>query len=335
MAYKVSVTRITVTGDSADEIRAICNHLAAHPPIQGECYSEPTPIFAPPADSKAVSLEGAIHTYLIAAEAAGHAPRTLDLHRSILGAFQASTGGERDIDSIDEAAITAYLHTLRARQLTEGYVYMQSKVLKRFFNTLLQRGSLETSPMAALQLRAPPRRPVPPFSDGEIDRLLKAVRGPMDYAVLVLLLDTGMRASELAGLTIGNLDLERGLIRVAGKGGKQRTLALNERPREALEAYLLSRRQQNEPVWPDGWNRHSLGTLIATLGRRAGVPKTFPHRFRHTFATRFMKETGNALALQALLGHSSLAMVQRYIAAAQADMAVVAHKEHSPIAALL
>jgi len=152
----------------------------------------------------------------------------------------------------------------------------------------------------------------------------------MERAIITLLLDTGLRAAELASLRLDNL--QAGQIRVVGKGSKPRILALNERPRVALDAYLADQAPTGGSLWPEGFNRKSLAYLLKGIGKRAGIKgRVFAHRFRHTFASRFHAETGDPLALQALLGHSSLTMVKRYIAAAQADIALAAHREHSPM----
>ena len=98
-------------------------------------------------------------------------------------------------------------------------------------------------------------------------------------------------------------------------------------------AYIASRPQENGIIWPERFNRDALGFLVKTVGRQAHVAPCFPHRFRHTFATNFLAATGNPLALQALLGHTTLDMVRRYIAASQGDMALAVQRQHSLIPA--
>jgi integrase len=156
----------------------------------------------------------------------------------------------------------------------------------------------------------------------------------MEKAVIMLLADTGMRAAEVASLRRDDINLDQGILWVMGKGGKRRRLALNDQPRRAIAAYLLTAGLDNGRLWPERFQRQHLRNLVYSVAKRAGVTRAFPHRFRHTFAIRFLAQTGNALALQALLGHTSLLMVQRYIAATQAEMAVDAHRLHSPLDAL-
>ncbi|GAG07395.1 unnamed protein product, partial [marine sediment metagenome] len=80
--------------------------------------------------------------------------------------------------------------------------------------------------------------------------------------------------------------------------------------------------------WPSHWNRKHLAYLLDKLGRRAEVARVHAHRFRHTFASSFLRETGDCLALKVLLGHSSLVMTQRYTAALEAERAVEVHRQH-------
>ena len=120
-------------------------------------------------------------------------------------------------------------------------------------------------------------------------------------------------------------------LRIHGKGGKERHVSLNPEPRKALLEYLVSQAQVDGLVWPEGWERKRLAYLLDKLGRRAGVARCHAHLFRHTFASSFLAQTGDALALKALLGHSSMNMVVRYTAAAEAERSVEVHRQH-PIA---
>jgi integrase/recombinase XerD len=156
-----------------------------------------------------------------------------------------------------------------------------------------------------------------------------------DKAIVLVLLDSGMRASELCALTVGDADLSTGRVTVErGKGGKARHTYLGKAARKALWRYV-SRRQTrpDDPLFVTRGERAMDGDrllkLIVNLGKRAGVGNLHPHRFRHTFATQFLRNGGNLLALQRLLGHSNLGMVRRYAAIVEADLAA-AHESSSP-----
>lgn len=283
---------------------------------------------------KEAILGQAVNGYLDTLAAGGRARTTLGLYRGLLQRFAQAVGEGRSVGELSTADATAYLAALRERSSSGAYPTTVTRVLKGFFTWLAETGQIEVNPMASIRPRMPAWNPVPPYSDEEIRRLLASAASPMERAVLMLLADTGMRASELVGLRREDVDLDQGTLRVMGKGGKRRTLALNDLPRKALAEYLTISGSNNGHLWPERFNKGTLYWLVRHIGKRAGVSRAFSHRFRHTFATHFLAQTGNALALQALLGHTSLIMVQRYIAAAQADIALEAHRQHSPLAAL-
>lgn len=165
-----------------------------------------------------------------------------------------------------------------------------------------------------------------------------------DRAIILTFLDTGARVSELTGdrhdlpgLRLRQVDLNNHRLTVTGKGIKQRLLPISSITAKAIWRYtttrpdadpdehlLLSHRAQT-PL-----TRSGVLALINRLGQRAGVPDAYPHRFRHTFAINFLRNGGNVLELKHLLGHTTLEMVQRYVAIAQVDVEN-AHKRASPV----
>lgn len=159
-----------------------------------------------------------------------------------------------------------------------------------------------------------------------------------DRAIILLLLDTGCRASELCALLIGDVDMKTGAVQVRrGKGGKGRTVYLGNLARESLWRYV-SKRKDSRPADPlfettkhGPIDRAALRKMLLAAGKRAGVvePVT-PHRLRHTFAITYLRNGGDVYTLQRLLGHSSMEMVKRYLALAQTDIAD-AHRRASPV----
>ncbi len=212
-----------------------------------------------------------------------------------------------------------------------------------------------------LAWKQPPRssKPISPFRQEEIEVLLTAAEwtrpaklgkraafrmrrpwGLRDRAILLVLLDTGIRAGELSRLTREDANLETGEVRVAAFGSAQKSkgrhVYIGKAARAALWRYLATR----EGLTPDAplfitargapFNRYALHTLLARLGDRAGVADCHPHRFRHTFAIQYLRNGGDIFTLQRLLGHTELDMVRRYLALAQTDMAE-AHQRASPV----
>jgi integrase/recombinase XerD len=162
-----------------------------------------------------------------------------------------------------------------------------------------------------------------------------------DRMIIMLLFDTGLRAQELCDLTIKDLNIDQNKISVRhGKGDKARTVHFGKRTAKIVWEYLKdrmgSKTKLDESLLlvdanhdPRSMNRHTLGLLLRRIGDRAGVKKVHPHRFRHTFATEYLRNGGKMLALQDLLGHSDLEMIRRYAKFVEADIALD-HASASP-----
>jgi site-specific recombinase XerD len=213
--------------------------------------------------------------------------------------------------------------------------------LRSFFNWLVGEGLLETSPLAALS--PPQARPdqIQPFTREQVEALLLAARRASypqrDEAILLFLLDTGVRASELCTIKMNDVDLFSCRAQVLGKGNKRRSVYFGRRCARALRTYL--RREYRTPDYPlfttergeAALTRSGLLQIIHKMGKRAGIQVTrcSPHTFRHTFAVEFLRAGGNVFSLQQLLGHTGLQITQRYVALAQADIQTQ-HRQFSP-----
>ena len=148
-----------------------------------------------------------------------------------------------------------------------------------------------------------------------------------DRAIMLVMLDTGIRVSELAGLLRRDYVRDRGLIHVRhGKGGKVRTLALGRSTQRALWHYLATRSevQPGSPLFATKGggplDRHTILKMVARAGERSGVPRANCHRFRHTFAITFLRNGGSVLELQEMLGHERMDTVRIYARLAQIDL---------------
>jgi integrase/recombinase XerC len=180
---------------------------------------------------------------------------------------------------------------------------------------------------------------VRPFTEEQIQSLRNAARlshNPLrDEAVILFLLDTGIRASELCSIKVRDLDLGGHRCTVLGKGNKHRMAYFGRSTKKAVWRYLQDRHvDDDEPLFlsvrgtlaGDPFTRAGILQLIARLGKAArlhGV-RCSPHTFRHTAAIRFLNQGGNVFSLQQLLGHTDLTMTKRYLHLAQADLEVQA-----------
>lgn len=154
-----------------------------------------------------------------------------------------------------------------------------------------------------------------------------------DQALMLVMLDTGLRVSEVCALKVKHYDRKQGRLQIEhGKGDKPRTVYLGQAGQRMLWRYLTERKvdSPNEPLFATASGRHmdtaGVRMMIVRCGERAGVPGAGPHRFRHTFAVNFLRNGGNLLALQDLLGHSTLEMVRRYARLAEVDLQAAQRK---------
>lgn len=161
-----------------------------------------------------------------------------------------------------------------------------------------------------------------------------------DRLIVKLLLDTGMRVQELCDIQIGHLSIMRKTIQIPhGKGDKFRVVHYGTRTGKLLWEYLEPRLGSAKPTEtlfymddsnPRPMNRHAVGNMLKRLGVRAGVANVHPHRFRHTFATEYLRNGGQMIALKDILGHSDFEMVEHYAHFVQTDIERD-HKSASPV----
>lgn len=207
---------------------------------------------------------------------------------------------------------------------------------------------LETAHIIRGKIAAPSftEKEIDPFTRDEVKALVRAIdrsnewetpngkktaskrpTAVRDRAIVAVLLDSGIRASELCALIISDYDQKRGRLNIRhGKGDKQRFVFLGDRSRKALWKYL-SERQGAKPAEPlfatqtgTHLDRNNLRHLLKNIADRAGVENCHPHRFRHTYAIEFLRNGGNVFELQKILGHTDLKTVQRYAKLAEIDL---------------
>ena len=194
-------------------------------------------------------------------------------------------------------------------------------VLSSFFNFLRDLGHVDANPATRLPL---PKlnRPVPVFLSEEMSRkLVAAADRPWTKALIVLLLTTGIRRSEAAAITLDDLDLEKGLLLVRGKGDMERVVPLADEAVAALRAYLAHRvPTESRGLFVSARGGHpvhhrTIARMIRSVIRKAELQGRgiSPHKFRHTFATQLIRRGVDVRTVQELLGHSSLQTTAKYL----------------------
>jgi integrase len=294
------------------------------------------------------SLQGLIDLYLLRCQVEGKSPSTIHAYAETLGRFLRfvrQEGFPEDVRRITPGHLYPYLGQFAHLSLETRHRYFRE--VRCFFNWLLAAGYIGESPFRSLRNVRLPQKIVRPFSAEDIVRLLACsdpgtAAGARDRAIVLILLDTGVRCSELVQLTLDDLDLEAGRPRVLhGKGNKDRVVPFASCCREALEHYLALRRWEPGPLFfavaGSGTLRrgiplqsNGLKQLLRRLGRQAGLSKVHAHRFRHTFATWAIEQDARELDVQYLLGHASPDMVRRYASTYNSEQAARRHVMFSP-----
>ena len=230
---------------------------------------------------------------------------------------------------LDLESLRDWMFALSEAGATKSTLARKTSSAKAFTAFLFQQGELDSDP--GLRLRAPKLdRPLPKVAtenslDGVFERLeAKTQDGDpqalRDLCAVELLYATGMRVSELAGLDVGSFDFGRRLVRVRGKGNKERMLPYGQRAADAVERYVRARAKLN--------SADIEAFLISSRGKRVGVRQIYalvagalaqtptgaagPHTLRHSAATHLLDHGADLRAVQEILGHASLATTQIY-----------------------
>jgi integrase/recombinase XerD len=235
--------------------------------------------------------------------------------------------------SADSGAIEAYLaHRYRAQAKSRSMARLVSS-FRKFFRYLLREGMIEVDPTLRID---PPKigRPLPKtLTESDVEALLGAPDvdqslGLRDRAMLELLYATGLRVSELVSIRLGQVNLRQGVVRVVGKGSKDRLVPVGEEAevwmdryaREGRPAILGSRMSDDLFVTGRGgaMTRQAFWLLIKRYAQLAGIRKPLsPHTLRHAFATHLLNHGADLRVVQMLLGHSDLSSTQIYTHVAQ------------------
>jgi integrase/recombinase XerD len=300
-----------------------------------------------------VPFTQAVEGFLISCRARGLSPNTLEDYSRTFGKFSRHRPEDPHLDDLGRSDITAFLASIPGvsnKSKRNYYIGLSS-----LWTWALLEGLVARHVVREVTPPKPEQRLVEPYTLQEIKAIMGAVARSRIYksptgqardhalkqadrnrAILLLLLDTGLRASELIHIRLEDLDMKANKIKILGKGNKERSVPISSRTAQALWRYIAQRaeRRPGDAVFITSsgapLTRRDLYHRLNDIGKRAGVQDVHPHRFRHTFAILYLRNGGDVYTLQAILGHTTLEMVRHYARIAQTDIETV-HRRASPV----
>ena len=231
-------------------------------------------------------------------------------------------GYVRDTYNLEASTVQRYLITLKA-----------------FWRWAIEEGFAADNPTARIRLAKPQQKVVKGLSPDQLQVLLSTLKDKefedaRNKAIVLILLDCGFRVSELVNLRLEDVDINRGILTVMGKGSKQRLARMGLKTQKALWRYMMLSGSQLPWLWlnqcGERLTANGIQQMIRKLGRKLNIP-LHPHLLRHTFAISFLRNGANTFECQYALGHSSLEMTRRYCQALNFDDVFKRHQVASPV----
>ncbi len=309
------------------------------------------------------SLAEALQGYRICAQAENKSPRTIEAVCSsviYLERFLNSNGLTSDVNHIGLAEIRAFILYLQQKRCYSNHPFSNPqerglsavsinsyiRSVRAFWSWMLSEEIISESPFSRLKIPKAPHKVINTFSPAQLKAFLNVIdrsnpSGFRDYVIILTLLDTGLRISELTGLQLNDVQLKEGVLKVMGKGGKQRLIPIGRGVQQLLWRYITITRPQPAKINCDNLflthkgmplDRNRIRSRMAAYGRKASLSgvRCSPHTLRHTAAVSFLRNGGNVFSLQRLLGHSTLMMTRHYCELADVDV-LRAHATASPV----
>lgn len=278
-------------------------------------------------------LSETVDAFLIDGKARRLSPRTLENYAFHLGRFttwHANQCPTTYLSDVTAQTLRTYLAGQHDAGLSPWTVHGSARVLRTFWRWCAAEDLVQSNPMQRVKMPKLPKAILPAFTTDDVARLLAACQTHRDRALILFLLDTGVRRSELAGLVGADVDIKAGHARVRnGKGGKDRTVFFGAQTQRAMVRYYLERRPAPaDPVFgltPDG-----LRTQLRRLGQRAGVDHCTAHTFRRTCALWSLRAGMDIHRLARLLGHADIQVLRTYLDLVEDDVRA-AHAAHGAV----
>ena len=282
---------------------------------------------------------GSFFTFLYVEK--GLSKNTIDAYSNDLNNFLCWLNklDKQDYKNISEASINEYIAHLLKNGLKSSSVNRKISSLKSFYLFLIKKKVISSSPLS--EIITPKKEQYLPssMSEDEVERLLQSPNIELDIetrdkAMIEMLYATGMRISELINLKITDIDIERSVLKVLGKGSKERLIPFGEKASDSLSYYLKKRKKSlAKEVFISNRGKKMTRTgfwqrIKIYLSREGLQDSISPHTLRHAFATHLLNRGADLRSVQLLLGHSDLSTTQIYTHIAKQRLGEVLKKHH-------
>jgi site-specific recombinase XerD len=280
-------------------------------------------------------LENLVSSWKLAMQATRKSPHTVDSYLRGVRLYLEWSAANGHPPVLDRTQLQMWVQELTANGAEAATARTRQQAVRRYAVWLVSEDELDQDPFVGLQPPKLDKKVVDTFTDDDLRLLLKACAGKdflarRDEAAVRLLLECGLRASELLALGTHDVDLGRGLVTVRrGKGGKGRQVAVGPQTSAALDRYVRARKSHRLAGSPNMFlgggdqtlGYHGLRTALIHRAEQAGLADFRIHRLRHSFASRWLSRGGGESALMSAAGWSSRQMVDRYTAATAGERA--------------
>jgi site-specific recombinase XerD len=299
---------------------------------------------------KKLSIGILLNRYTIAARAEGLSQETTKIVAFSVNSFASFLGGCDDVTKVTADDLCAFIvilqqkerwsdhpkiHTRGKLSATSINTYVRS--IKAFWSWLEKEKIIKANPLASVPAPKLPKKLPKTLTEDQL-RVVFKVANPRERLILEIFMDTGMRLGEFSGLMVDDVDTRGGIVKVFGKGGKERNVFISDETALSVETYRVFDRP-DEPARKellltcDGYplTAGRVEKILQRLGEKAGITtRLSAHKLRHTFATLTLKYGGNLEYVRRILGHTDIKTTEIYLDVADKDIAE-AHKQFSPV----
>jgi integrase/recombinase XerC len=292
-----------------------------------------------------------LDSFILSCEVDGLSPNTTKWYKRMLGYFIAFFPNIDDPEKITPDYIRSFRLFLQKRvhngEINEVTVGDINRAVKRFFNWLLAENKIKETPFKNIRNPKIPKVVIQPFTNEQIKTILNVFAIRNDFAdirnraIVLLFIDTGLRLAELMGIQQTDVDWKTGVIKVTGKGNKERLVKMGKVSHKALLDYRLERIKRFGERLPCLWvgeegntlKYWSVCSMVRRLKKRAHIEgvRCSPHTFRHTYCVNAFRNGAKDWEVQVSMGHSTMSTTMLYRKTVESEDVLANHDKFSPI----